>query len=309
MLEKKLQEKIKNSISIEEDENNFTFTMLNKDQYEEEEEEIEDDEQIEKELNEHKNESKPNDNTNNIKLDSTNQINNQGSKSLNCNIKENDDLSNVEVIASSDINNNFNTSNIVQDIHIDRLAFYKYKYKFNDEDLKEFSNENYFYDVSSKNCHFHTIFQRGSLVDITQLSSIIACYKLRQSNSSKIIQMFTNSKKDEYFVPYFIFFDEFFIYFIKNNELDFISQGDDRRAFTRTIGKSYNIKQLEKIKVAEYNNKKLKVTFTFKLHSVFEEFIDEKYIIKDIYLDLSDGEVFFKMLRFYLKIYKIPIIV
>lgn len=277
--------------------------MLNKDQYEDEEEELDEDynsDDLQKQTNNLEENIVVNDNKNDLKTS----INNENY------IKDNKDQNNnIEVTTSLENNNSKINSSLVHDIYIDRLAFYKNKHKFDDEELKEFSNENYFYDMSSKNLHFHMIFQRGSLVDITQLSSIIACYKLRQSNSSKIIQMFISSKKEENFVPYFIFFDEFFIYFIKNLELDFIPQGDDRKAFTRTIGKSYNIKQLEKIKTQEYNDKKLKITFTFKLHSVFEEFIDEKYIIKDIYIEYADCEVFFKMLRFYLKIYKIPIVV
>lgn len=282
--------------------------MLNKDQYEDEEEELDEDynsDDLQKQTNDDENLVVNHNNNVKDQNDIKTSINNE-----NYNKDNKDQNNNIEVTTSLD--NNINTkinSSSVHDIYIDRLAFYKNKHKFDDDELKEFSNENYFYDMSSKNLHFHMIFQRGSLVDITQLSSIIACYKLRQSNSSKIIQMFISSKKEENFVPYFIFFDEFFIYFIKNLELDFIPQGDDRKAFTRTIGKSYNIKQLEKIKTQEYNEKKLKITFTFKLHSVFEEFIDEKYIIKDIYIEYADCEVFFKMLRFYLKIYKIPIVV
>ncbi len=159
--------------------------MLNQDQYEDEEEELDEDynsDDLQKQTNDEENlvvnHNSNVKNQNDIKTSNNNENYNKDNKDQN---------NNIEVTTSLD--NNINTkinSSSVHDIYIDRLAFYKNKHKFDDDELKEFSNENYFYDMSSKNLHFHMIFQRGSLVDITQLSSIIACYKLRQSNSSKI---------------------------------------------------------------------------------------------------------------------------
>lgn len=168
-------------------------------------------------------------------------------------------------------------------------------------------NEDYF-DPINVNTYCHMMLKRGMMIDVTILNSIVPCFKLRHKN--KFIKLFYSRKEDNYLQPYFVFFDEFFFYFIKNLEPESIPKNDERRKYIRVIGKQNNIKKIDKIKVSDYeenDEEMIKVNITFKFHEINKEFEDENYSVKDIYFTLGNADMFFKMLKYFLSKYNIPI--
>ena len=154
------------------------------------------------------------------------------------------------------------------------------------------------------NNYCHILHRRYTEIDITTLIAIVPCFKLRHKNS--LVKFFYNDKNDYIYCPYFVYFDEFMFYFIKDKEVDFYPKEDDRRVFTRYIGKNYNIKKIHKLRIVDHEDK-IKITVTFKLHALNQEFVEENYVVKDIYFFEKEADIFLKMLKYFLTRYKIPI--
>lgn len=329
---KEVTEKLKEKISIQEDDHNFIYNLNNateeeEDEYEEyEEEEIKEvskDEKKEEKLSlgsqfneakEHCNEGK-----NKSIIDTTNTppIGNTitANTSITNALLTGHDSGSLEAVPFNESkativtspnqfqnnvvfkNESFSTPMTIRKKKIDNLSIFK---KTSDKLDKE-----EFHDPTNANSYVHGVFRRGTTIDLRILLSLVPCYKLR--HRFKFVKLFYDKKEDYYFHSYFIFFDEMFIYFIKNTELEFLPKDDDRRAYLRLIGKNYNIKKLDKIKVCDYDEDKIKITITFKLHDINQEFGDENVITKDVFFDLKSGDLFFKMLKYFSNKNRIPL--
>lgn len=282
LLDKKEMEKLKEKISIEEDDHNYTYSLKD---HNTEEEEYEEDEYEEEETEE------KNSTGHTQTVDSSVDSIQNNSNNSNSEAKLNEE-SNSTIKSSSNTNNK-----IVKTYKVDKLSIFKTK------SLGQLEKEE-FHDPVNINSYIHQVYKRGQSVDVNSLTATVPCYKLR--HKFKIVKLFYDKKDDYFLQPYLIYFDEFFFYFIKNLDVDFYPKDDERRSFMRTIGKMYNIKKINKIKVSDYDEDIIKITITFKLHEINQEFDEEHYVVKDIYFDLNNADLFFKILNYFLTKYKIP---
>jgi len=298
VLNKEATEKIRNTIQIEEDNDNYIFSINKKEEDSEEEEEWEEEEEIEKETS---NESK---NSQNNGKPESNLESIQDKKEIN--IPEVPKLNQGKIIENSkeDDSTSKTTDNSLstkkRSFKVDKLNIFKKK-----TSDKETEKEDY-HDPSNKNIICHQILKEGLCINIEDLIAKVPCFIQRHRNT--FIKIFYDKKEDYILEPHFLYFDEYYLYLIKDSAPEFLNKDNDRTTFTRCVGKYFDIRKIEKIKVGEdIDNSNIKITITFKLHGLNQEFEDENYLIKDFYFELNNADLFFKMVKYFLGQYKIPI--
>lgn len=172
---------------------------------------------------------------------------------------------------------------------IDKLEIFKKKSAEDQLDISSFYQDQYI-------CH--QILIKGLIIDTRYLLSTCKCQKFRyKSKLRKLVGL--DNREDMFFMDYLAYFEDFFLYFIKDEQLA------NTEYFERRVSKHHNLKKLHQIEVSDFETQ-IKIVLIFKLHDINQEFSDEKYEIKDIYFGLENANHFFRLLKLVLKKYKIP---
>ena len=139
-------------------------------------------------------------------------------------------------------------------------------------------------------CHY--IFLKGTLIS-KDIIPVIEFIKIKPVKRKSLLNRFVFGKKQvnnkdnnnqDNKIPYLAFFDEQFLYFLKDKEINELEKN------TRIIGNKYNICKLIEKKIERIENeKKLKVNLVF--------LIENKKILKQMLFDKDKGNEFINILN------------
>jgi hypothetical protein len=236
-------------------------------------------------------------NDNNNKLNNTT-IGHEKRKSFNIQISEEENVYDVNDDEEEEEYEEINESNIINEEKKiinekeDNISINKNNIQNNiNEDIQGISLSQKIQDFSDDIiCHY--IFLKGTLIS-KDIIPVIEFTKIKPVKRKSILNRFVFGKKQvnnkdnnnqDNKIPYLAFFDEQFLYFLKDKEINELEKN------TRIIGNKYNICKLIEKKIERIENeKKLKVNLVF--------LIENKKILKQMLFDKDKGNEFINILN------------
>lgn len=136
-----------------------------------------------------------------------------------------------------------------------------------------------------QNSTCHKILIKGTLLDLAD-RRIIKCLKIKKVKPS-VFSMFSGSNSKQVERKYMAYFDENYLYFLKDIEMN-------KKANLRKVGNKYNLRLLYNSCFNKLSDKRWKARLIF-----FKDNFGDMKVTKELILDQEELEKFYNMLSFY----------